>query len=215
MRPTLALLLALSLAAPAAADAPDLMGLARKHYEAGRALYELGKFDQAVVEFEEGYRLAPRPSFLVNIAQCDRQLGRNDHAREMYQKFLAAAPIDDPMRADVKQILASLPSPASRPLAPSAAPTPSTMALVARPPRRPWRDPAGDVLLAGGAAAVIAGVVLLGWSGYRLAHARDSYDDYLAARVAPDERTAGIVVLSAGVALGAGAAARFLVVRRR
>src|SRR5439155_7952724 len=115
---------------------------------------------------------------LVNIAQCDRQLGRVEHAREMYEKFLAAAPIDDPMRADVKQILASLPSPASPPLA-------------VAPPRRRWqRDPAGIALAAGGAAAIAAGVVLLAVSGARLAHANNSYDDYLAARAAPDERTA-------------------------
>ena len=72
----------------------------------------------------------------------------------------------------------------------------------------------GLTLLAGGVAAVAAGAVLLGVSGYRLAHAHDNYEDYLAARGAPDERTAGIVVLRAGVALGAGAAARFELARR-
>jgi len=73
----------------------------------------------------------------------------------------------------------------------------------------------GLALVAGGAAAIAAGVVLLGVSGYRLAHARDSYEDYLAARAGPDERTAGIVTVCAGVALGAGAIARFELVRRR
>jgi tetratricopeptide (TPR) repeat protein len=216
MRPALALVLAVTLAAPARAEPPpDLMALAHKHYEAGRALYELGKFEAAVGEFEEGYRLAPRPSFLVNIAQCDRQLGRVEHARQMYEKFLAAAPIDDPMRGDVKQLLASMPPP-ERPagMAAPIAPPAATVA-VERPHRRWQRDALGLTLAAGGVAAVAAGAVLLGVSGYRLAHAHDNYEDYLAARGAPDQRTAGIVVLCAGVALGAGAVARFELVRRQ
>ncbi|MCU1282104.1 MAG: hypothetical protein JWM53_5650, partial [bacterium] len=118
--------------------------------------------------------------------------------------------------ADVKQILTAMPAPSPRPVdAPMTLAAASSTAADTRPHRRWQRDPTGVALLAGGVAAIAAGAVLLGVSAHRLAHAGDSYDDYLAARAAPDERTAGIVVLSAGVALGAGAAARFLVVRRR
>jgi tetratricopeptide (TPR) repeat protein len=228
MRAALALVLALSLAHPAIAAPPDLLGTARKHYEAGRALYQLGKYEQAIVEFEEGYRMAPRPSFLVNIAQCDRQLGRFDHARLMYEKYLAAAPLEDPMRREVKQILGSLPPSSGAPSptpSPTEPPTPNKPTLAPAPlpppgadlrPRRRWqRDPLGGVLLAGGIAAVVAGVVLLGYSGYRLAHAADTYEDYLAARDAPDQRLAGIIVLSAGVALAGGGAIRYAVIASR
>ena len=75
-----------------------------------------------MVEFEEGYRLVLRPSFLVNLAQAYRQLGRLDQARAMYEKFLAAAPMDDPMREDVGQILSTLPRVAPAPVPP---PTPA------------------------------------------------------------------------------------------
>jgi tetratricopeptide (TPR) repeat protein len=202
----LAFFITLLVARAAAADPPDLMNVARTHYEAGRALYQLGKYDQALVEFNEGYRLAPRPSFLLNLAQCYRQLGRLDEARAHYEKFLAAAPIDDPMRSDVKQILTTL-----RP-APVAASVPAVIAPapVVEVKRRGWhRDPAGGVLLASGVVAVVAGAVLLGLSSHRLSHANDSYGDFVAAQSAPDQRIGGAAMLSAGVALGVGAAIRY------
>jgi tetratricopeptide (TPR) repeat protein len=217
MRFALTILTLACLAPAAAADPPDLMNLARTHYEAGRALYQLGKYEQAVVEFEEGYRLAPRPSFLVNLAQAYRQLGRVDQARAMYEKFLAAAPMDDPMRADVKQILATLPHAAAPPgPAPSAtlAPTPAPVSIVDTR-RRPWhRDPAGGVLLASGLAAIVAGAVMLGVSSDRTSHARDTYGDFLAAQDASGLQIAGAVVLASGALLGVGAAVRYRVVHR-
>jgi tetratricopeptide (TPR) repeat protein len=190
------------------AAAPEVVTRAKQHYEAGRALYELGKYDQALVEFDEGFRLAPRPNFLVNMAQCHRRLGRTAEARALYEKFLAAAPDGDPMRPEVRRILTTLDT---EPLAPGAA-APATVVTPA--PRRAWyRDPVGGVLLAGGVAAVIVGIVLVTVTSVRISHAGDSYEDFLVARSAPDERTAGAVVLAGGAVLVAGAAIRYSLVR--
>jgi tetratricopeptide (TPR) repeat protein len=215
VRLALTLLTLAALARPAAADAPELTALARKHYEAGRALYSLGKYDQAIVEFEEGYRIAPRPSFLVNIAQSHRQGGRIAEARANYEKFLAAADRDDPMRADVQQILRTLREPAAPPRAPAPPPPPPQDAIVAPTPPRPWhRDPAGGVLLGAAAASIVAGAVVLGVSSYRVAHQNDSYDDFLAAQSVPEQRIAGGVLVSAGVVFAVGGAVRYALVRK-
>lgn len=166
MRHLLALVAFVALAGgPAAAQtrpeppSRELLARARKHYEAGRALYQVGKYDQALVEFDEGFRLTLRVNSLINLAQCYRQLGRIAEARAHYEKYVALAPADDAMRQEVQQILAALPPP--EPPAPKLEPpeTPAPLAVPAEP-RPPWqRDPAAATLLATGAAAIVVGVV--------------------------------------------------------
>src|SRR4051794_25921696 len=68
---------------------PDREERARAHFEAGRVQYNLGDYKGAVREFAEGYRLVPRPQFLVNLGQAYRRLGQLERAREMYNRFLA------------------------------------------------------------------------------------------------------------------------------
>ena len=70
------------------------------------------------------------------------------------------------------------------------------------------------MLLAGGVAAIVAGAVMLGLSSARSSHARDSYEQFLAAEDAPELQIAGAVVLSSGALLCAGAAVRYGVVHR-
>jgi tetratricopeptide (TPR) repeat protein len=226
MRHLLALLAIVALAAgPASAQmrpeppSRELLNRARKHYEAGRALYQVGKYEQALVEFDEGFRLTLRVNFLINLAQCYRQLGRIAEARAHYEKYAALAPADDPMRQEVQQILAALPPP--EPLAPKPEPTPAPREAVSPPPaqaesRPPWqRDPAAATLLATGAAALVVGVALVAWSSDQIAHHRDDYDRFLTALGAEDTRIAGSVVLGAGGLLMIGGGLRYGVVRGR
>src|SRR5581483_5940509 len=86
----------------------DATARARSHFEIGRGYFRLGNYSEALREFTAGYELAPRPQFLVNLGQCHRMLRDYDHARAMFEKFLAEAPADDPERAAVEQLLEEL-----------------------------------------------------------------------------------------------------------
>src|SRR4051794_39314445 len=83
----------------ARAQSDDALARARSHFEAGRALYNLQQYTDAIREFSAGYQLVNKPQFLVNLAQCYDRLasgtsdlaGRRDaleHARDLYNKYL-------------------------------------------------------------------------------------------------------------------------------
>ena len=101
------LLLALSLALAATGRA-DEAERARAHFEAGRVHYNLGDYEAAVRELSAGYRVVPRPEFLVNLGQAYRRLGQLERAREMYQRFLADTPSSDPARPQVRALIAEV-----------------------------------------------------------------------------------------------------------
>ncbi|MGZ3407043.1 MAG: tetratricopeptide repeat protein [Polyangia bacterium] len=144
-------------AAAAQAQSEDAIARARTHFEAGRALYQLGNFNEALREFAAGYQLVPKPQFLLNLGQCYRKLDDLAPAREMYQRYLHDAPATDPERQQAQQILAEIeqqiaaqraasapppvapPPVASAPPATSAAPSAATaVAASAPPPKRSW-----------------------------------------------------------------------------
>ena len=104
---------------PARAESDDALARARTHFEAGRALYNLRNYTDAIREFSAGYQLVPKPQFLVNLGQCYDHLadGATDpgekrdaleHARDMYNHFLQDAPAGDPLRAQVAPIVVEL-----------------------------------------------------------------------------------------------------------
>ena len=142
----------LACAVTAQAQPEDTIARARTHFEAGRALYQLGNYNEALREFAAGYQLAPRPQFLLNLGQCYRKLDDLQQAREMYQRYLHDAPASDPERPQAQQILAEIDRQiADREAAAAAAaapapPTPATsapaaattLAATARPPKKPW-----------------------------------------------------------------------------
>jgi tetratricopeptide (TPR) repeat protein len=125
----------------------DAVARARTHFEAGRALYNLGNYTDAIREFSAGYHDVPKPQFLVNLGQCYRKLNDLPKAREMYKKFLAEATPDDPDREQVRQIVADLdaqiaaapPPPPPEPPPPTATPVQQAAAVTSEaPPRKPW-----------------------------------------------------------------------------
>jgi tetratricopeptide (TPR) repeat protein len=96
-------------AGSARAQSDEALQQARAHFEAGRALYRVGNYTDAVREFGAGYALAPqKPQFLLNLGQCYRKLDDLDKAREMYARYLKAAPASDPERAQAQQILSEI-----------------------------------------------------------------------------------------------------------
>ncbi|MEZ4398882.1 MAG: hypothetical protein R3B06_02625 [Kofleriaceae bacterium] len=105
----LAVLVLLTLAVgvrPAAAEDAATRA-AKRHFAKGDKLFALGKFDQALDEFEAAYEAKPAPKLLFNIGQAHRNLG---HAREAifaYRKYLRELP-DAPNREAVEKLIDEL-----------------------------------------------------------------------------------------------------------
>lgn len=140
--------LLLACGAARAQQSDDDVTRARTHFEAGRALYQLGNYNEALREFAAGYQLAPRPQFLLNLGQCYRKLDDLANARAMYQRYLHDAPPSDPERPQAEQILSEIDrqmadreaAKAPPPVASSsvAAPAATTLTQTAPPPRKSW-----------------------------------------------------------------------------
>jgi tetratricopeptide (TPR) repeat protein len=161
-------LLLLSLLACRVANADDA-AVARRHFQAGSSLFDLGKFREAAVEYEEAYKAKNDPALLFNIGQAYR--GANDPAKAItaYKSFLRHVP-DAPRRPEVEGFILRLQKQLdnealSRPEQPKPPPPevaqPETHPLAgaqAKPPlyKRPW------LWAAVGGAVVVAVAVGVG-----------------------------------------------------
>src|SRR5262249_4055916 len=56
------------------------------------AHYNLNEYDEAIAQFEAGYRAVPQAVFLYNIAQAHRAAERPQRALEFYRKYLRQDP---------------------------------------------------------------------------------------------------------------------------
>jgi len=151
LRPIGVVLVVLGCALHAQAQPEDNISRARTHFEAGRALYQLGNYNEALREFAAGYQLAPRPQFLLNLGQCYRKLDDLANARLMYERYLKDAPPSDPERSQAEQILAEIdkqisdkqapatsPPTVTPPPSTSAQPAAATLTTTAPPPPKSW-----------------------------------------------------------------------------
>jgi tetratricopeptide (TPR) repeat protein len=80
--------------APAAAE-DKATKTAKKHFAKGEKLFALGRFDDALVEYEAAFEAKPLPGFLFNIGQCHRNLGDYDAAIFSFNKYLRLLPDAD------------------------------------------------------------------------------------------------------------------------
>ena len=180
--PMLAALLLCS--TPAVAADPQPAAGARQLYAAGSEHFRGGRIQQAIAAFEQGFRLVPRPEFLLNLSQCYRALGQRGRAMGYLRRFVHVAP-QHPLRPAAEHTLAELaatdpatPQPARAPRfaeAPLPGPGPSSLRrelIAALPEERPpaprrrsraWRW----VLVGTGIAAVAAGIALGAYYGTR------------------------------------------------
>ncbi len=69
---------------PTAADDAS----AKRNFESGLRLYGEGSYAEALIAFEQSYRVGGRPSALKNIAQCHRNLKHFVEAYEAYEQML-------------------------------------------------------------------------------------------------------------------------------
>ena len=61
---------------------------AKQHFMAGQDYYTQGRYEKAIEEFEEAYRLDPRPLLLFNIAQAHEKMGHLEKAVEYLKRYL-------------------------------------------------------------------------------------------------------------------------------
>jgi tetratricopeptide (TPR) repeat protein len=80
---------------------------ARARYNAGMAHFQLGEWEKAIGEWQEGFRVAPMPQFLFNIAQAYRGSKKPDRAITFYEKYLRMDP-SAPNRYQVRKTIDAL-----------------------------------------------------------------------------------------------------------
>jgi tetratricopeptide (TPR) repeat protein len=98
------LVFVMSLASSAAAQDPSE---ARVHFEQGVAHFEAGRYEEALSQFRDAYRIRPHPSVLVNLANCYANLGRPVEAAQHFERYLrdARGAIDPATSAEVQRAL--------------------------------------------------------------------------------------------------------------
>jgi hypothetical protein len=98
----LAALLTLADGATSAAPAARL-DQAAEHYASGKALFDAGNRDQALVEFRLAYEKSGNVEALFGMAQCEYHLGRLQDARAHYQQY-----VESPKRSEQAAQIARL-----------------------------------------------------------------------------------------------------------
>lgn len=77
-------------AEPSASAADD--EVARGLFQAGKAAYENGKYEDARSFFEQAYARSRRPALLFNIAQAAERLRQDEKALELFRAYLTQVP---------------------------------------------------------------------------------------------------------------------------
>jgi tetratricopeptide (TPR) repeat protein len=121
---------------------------ARAAFRSGSQHYNLSEFAQALDAFKEAYRNYEDPSFLFNIAQCERQLGHKREAVREYRAYLNNSENAD-NRESVRQTITQLEreiavedqrAVAAAAAAQAAKPAPESVAVRAKPATEPTAE---------------------------------------------------------------------------
>ena len=86
---SLSLLFLISLSSVAFADD---RAAAREHYQRGTKLFSLGRFDEAIKEYEAAFELRDDPVLLYNIAQAHRLNANPQKSIFFYKSYLSRSP---------------------------------------------------------------------------------------------------------------------------
>lgn len=153
--------------AQAVSPADDERG--RTHFQAGREHLAVGRYEDALREFELAYDLSRRPAMLLNIANVAERLGAYRQAAQAYQGYAETLAAEDPERATYLSRAANLRERAERADREARAQgtmegTPADGATTAPAPAGSSHDllVPGIVALAAGGASVVAGAILGG-----------------------------------------------------
>lgn len=101
----LALALALLTAVPAWAGKAEAQ--AKAAAKAGKSAFQLGRFDEALKQYEKAYAAKPVPGLLFNLGQCHRQLGHTEQALHYFKLYLESGPAPAQAKA-TREVVAKL-----------------------------------------------------------------------------------------------------------
>jgi tetratricopeptide (TPR) repeat protein len=115
---------------------------AEAHYNKGMSAYTLGRFPEAIEEFEKAYEIRSEPVFLYNIAQSHWHNGNPQRAIFFYRRYLEAAPKAknaDDVQKRIQELQAKIDEENERAAAAAATPPPEPSAppTVVQPPSAP------------------------------------------------------------------------------
>jgi len=88
------------------------------HLQQGRTLFDLGKWEDAIKEFEAGALLDDRPIWMYNLGQSHRMAQRYDRAKWYFERFITRIEGMSGSEEDVatvRRIIADMTAAASRP----------------------------------------------------------------------------------------------------
>jgi tetratricopeptide (TPR) repeat protein len=114
---------------------------ARRLFQKAELSFNVGKFAEALADYQAAYEAKPLPGFLFNIAQCYRNMGDYERARFFFRRYLTLDPrtpnrrrvealIDEmtrklPEQAEKAQEKPAEPPPAAKPEVAKAEPEPA------------------------------------------------------------------------------------------
>lgn len=81
---------------------------ARRRYAQGVVFFRGGHYDEAIAEFADAFAIWPNPTVLYSLAQSHERLLHVARAIEYYERYLALAPPDAPLRAEVTNTIRGL-----------------------------------------------------------------------------------------------------------
>jgi tetratricopeptide (TPR) repeat protein len=189
---------------------------AKRHYLSGQAYFNNARYEEALHEFIESYKLSHREAIAYNIGICQEKLDRVDEAIESLERYLAHEP-NSPRRESVNELLdglrvrqkqkaaAATPENAAPPTGDKPPPdNPANVVATSPPPRHRLRPAAIAV------AGVAVAALLAGAGAYGVA-SRDYGDLYSTTCVShlctPNDWSGAQTAANAGYGLFAAAGA--------
>jgi tetratricopeptide (TPR) repeat protein len=151
----------------------------RQHYERASRAYDVGKYQEAIEEYQKAYEIGADPPMLYNIAQAYRLSDQPAEALRMYKRYLQRAPnaknrevveqkiadleklLEDRKKAGINAPPVTTSPPPVAPLQPPPAPPPGPP-VVSPPPSEPAPRPAAAPARSGTLRIVAWSLVGLG-----------------------------------------------------
>jgi len=96
---------ALAAACPASAGTNDTPG--RALFERAETKFNVGRFDEALADYQAAYEIEPLPAFLFNIGQCYRNMGNYERAQFFFRRYTALDP-RSPNRPAAESLIAEM-----------------------------------------------------------------------------------------------------------
>jgi tetratricopeptide (TPR) repeat protein len=119
---------------------------ATRHFERSSALYNAGRYGEAIDALKAAYAIDPRPDFLYALGQMERKRGDCKAAIGYYQRYVDTGPSSQRTVATLLQIDRCEEELASAPVRPTPAPPPAARPEAApEPPAVPAEPPPASV----------------------------------------------------------------------